>query len=227
MLNALSAQSWQLQLIIILLTENETMKRQVLKARIFTIGIFYKHLHCVVANFSDLKKSSKSGNINKKFRSKIMLAVTQVNGCRYCNYFHTKNAIDAGASEEEINALVNGELGDIGNDESLALLFAQHYADTGGDFDTDTYQKIVAHYGQEKARDILANIRAIMVGNIYGISIDALQSRIKGKKIKGSKFSSELGIFFGIILMIPVAIIQVLIEKLFGKRKKNSLKEKG
>lgn len=153
-----------------------------------------------------------------------MLAVSQVNGCRYCNYLHTKNAIDAGASEEEINAMMNGELGDVGNDESLALLFAQHYADTGGDFDVETYRKFVAHYGEEKARDILANIRVIMVGNIHGISVDAMQSRLKGKKMKSSNFLSELAILFGIVLLIPAAIVQVWFEKITGKQP-NSLKK--
>jgi AhpD family alkylhydroperoxidase len=194
------------------------MEPQILKARIFTPSVFYKHVKTVVRNFSDILKSRKSGHVSKAFSEKIMLAVTQVNGCRLCNYLHTKNAIDAGASEEEIRAMVNGELGDVGNDESLALLFAQHYADQGGDFDTLTYRKFVTHYGEEKARDILASIRIIMVGNIHGISIDALQSRLRGKKMQGSKFSSEIGIFLGIFIMIPVAILQVWIEKLIGKK---------
>lgn len=67
------------------------------------------------------------------------------------------------------------------NDESVALMFAQHYADTEGYYDEETYQKFVLHYGEEKASDILATIRVIMVRNIHGISIDALQS-LKVKK---------------------------------------------
>lgn len=201
------------------------MKAQELKARIFTTRDFYKHVKIVVSNFSDIRKSIKSSNVSKAFSEKIMLAVTQVNGCRYCNYLHTKNAIDAGASEEEISALVNGELGDIGNDESLALMFAQHYADTDGDFDKETYHKFLEHYGKDKARDILATIRAIMAGNIHGISLDALQSRFKGKKMKGSKLRNEIGISLGVIVLVPVAIVQVWIEKLTGKKSKKEHKK--
>lgn len=194
------------------------MKLQELKARIFTTGVFYKHVKTVVEHFSDIRKAGKTGNVSKAFREKIMLAVTQVNGCRFCNYLHTKNAIDAGASEEEIKAMVNGELGNVGNDESIALLFAQHYADTGGDFDEETYHKFVEHYGNEIARDILSTIRIIMVGNIHGIALDALQSRLKGKKMKESKLRNEIGIFFGIIVLIPVAMVQVWFEKLFEEK---------
>ncbi len=193
------------------------MESKELKAKIFTTSSFYKHLRISLASFSNLRKSRKNGHVSKAFSEKIMLAVTQVNGCRYCNYVHTKSAIDAGASEEEINAMLNGELGDIGNDESLALMFAQHYADTDGNPDKETYGNFVQHYGEPKAVDILANIKVIMAANIHGIALDALHSRLKGKKMKGSKLSNELGISLGILLLLPAGIIQNLIEKLYKK----------
>ena len=203
------------------------MEPKELKAKIFTTVTFYKHLKVLVANFSELRKSKKTGNVSKAFSEKIMLAVTQVNGCRYCNYVHTKNAIDAGISEKEINLMLNGELGDIGNDESLALMFAQHYADTDGFPDKETYAKFVTHYGDQKAADILATIRVIMAANIHGISLDALQSRLKGKKMKGSKLSNEIGIALGILVLLPVAIVQVWFEKILRRApQKNKLEHK-
>ncbi|PKQ64548.1 hypothetical protein BZG02_06695 [Labilibaculum filiforme] len=192
------------------------MKTKELKARIFTPSAFYKHLKIAIASFSDLRKARKNGNVNKAFSEKIMLAVTQVNGCRYCNYVHTKNAIDAGASEDEINRMLNGEFGEEGKDESVALLFAQHYADTDGNPDKETYAKFVKHYGAQKATDILAMIRIIMTANIHGIALDAFLSRFKGKKMNGSKLYNELGISLGILVLLPVAIIQLGFEKLFN-----------
>ncbi|NPD47685.1 MULTISPECIES: carboxymuconolactone decarboxylase family protein [unclassified Lentimicrobium] len=197
------------------------MESKELKAKIFTTATFYKHLKIAIASFSDLRKSRKTGHVSKAFSEKIMLAVTQVNGCRYCNYLHSKNAIDAGTSEAELTAMLNGELGEIGNDESLALMFAQHYADTDGNPDKETYENFVPHYGEQKSKDILANIKVIMAGNIHGISLDALQSRIKGKKMKDSKFSNEMGIALGIFVMLPFAIIQLWFEKLFKKKDAN------
>lgn len=199
------------------------MKSKELKARIFTTSTFYKHLKVMVASFSDLRKARKNKNVSKAFSEKTMLAVTQVNGCRLCNYVHTKNAIDAGASEEEINTLLNGELGNIDTDESVALMFAQHYADTDGNPDKETYEKFVAHYGDQKATDILAMIKVIMVANIHGIAIDALQSRVKGKKMNDSKLSNELGISLGIVVLLPVAILQYGFEKVFNSKKEISL----
>lgn len=185
------------------------------KSKIFTTSTFYRHMKILFAHFSEILKSRKTGNVSKAFSEKIMLAVTQVNGCRYCNYVHSKNAINEGIPEEEINALLNGELGDIGKDETLALMFAQHYADTDGNTDKETYTKFVNHYGDQKARDIMASIRIIMIGNIYGISMDAIQTRLKGKKMKDSKLQHEIGILLGIFLIIPIAIIHVCLEKIF------------
>lgn len=34
-----------------------------------------------------------------------MLGVTEVNGCKYCNYFHTRQAMKEGISKDEIRAI--------------------------------------------------------------------------------------------------------------------------
>lgn len=191
------------------------MESKELRSKIFTTSAFYRHVKTFLTHFPELLKSRKTDNVSKAFSEKIMLAVTQVNGCRLCNYVHTKSAINEGISEEEINALLNGELGDIGKDETLALMFAQHYADTDGNTDKQAYAKFASHYGEQKARDIMVSIRTIMIGNIYGISMDALQARIKGKKMKDSKLIHEIGILLGIFIIIPIATIHVCLEKIF------------
>lgn len=156
--------------------------------------------------------------MSKAFSEKLMLAVTRVNGCRYCNYFHTKSAIAAGVSHEEVRAMLDGEFGDVDEEELVALLFAQHYADTDADPDRLVYDRFVACYGKRKARYILASIKLIMIGNIQGIALDALQSRIRGRKMPDSKLRHELGNVFGLIVLLPAAIVHNGIEWLFGKR---------
>ena len=53
-----------------------------------------------------------------------MLAVTSVNGCRYCSYFHTSLALKEGMSADEIQHLLGGEFADAPAAEAVALLFA-------------------------------------------------------------------------------------------------------
>ncbi len=146
------------------------------------------------------------------FKIRYSFAVTQVNGCRYCSYLHTKHALESGMSEEEIKALLAGEVGDISNEESVALLFAQHYAETQANPDAESVKRLFDTYGEEKANDIIGIIQAIMMGNIHGISIDLLQSRLKGKADPDSSFWTEFSTAFGIVLFVPY----LAIKKLFG-----------
>jgi len=52
-------------------------------------------------------------------------------------------------------------------------------------------------YGEEKAQAILAFIKVIMMGNVYGIAASALLNRLKGKPMKKSYFLDELALYLG------------------------------
>lgn len=127
--------------------------------------------------------------IDKNFRTEIMLAVSQVNRCGICSYVHTKNYLKSGASADELKYLLEG---DFNEDSPPALLFAQHYADTMGDYDQEAFGKVIDHYGKDKADGIMASIKIIMFGNTNGIAITNLFNRFRFKRTKNSKFSTEL-----------------------------------
>jgi AhpD family alkylhydroperoxidase len=161
----------------------------------------------------------KNKLISKAFKERIFLAVTEVNGCRYCSYYHTQQALKAGISEDEIEELLSGTLGDVPSEQVPALLFAQHYAESVGHPEIEAWQRIVESYGAEAAQEILSTIRVIMVGNLYGNMMDALRSRLSGEPFPESKLRQELGIVFGILLFIPVIAVKRWISKRFGLEK--------
>lgn len=179
--------------------------------RVFTPSTFYMHTVRAFRSFPIMIRSQRKGLISKAFQERIMLAVTEVNGCKYCNYFHTQQAVKEGISKDEIRAMRSGKISNLPEDEALAFMYAQHYADTGGKPDPETRGQLVSFYGDEKARVIEASIRAIMVGNIYGIAVDGLIRRFRGKKMKDSKLSYELGISLGSLLMFPVSVLHSLL----------------
>ena len=178
--------------------------------RLTSTKVFYGYLSDLIGNFKAVK--SAKNRLDEQFQNKILLSVTQVNGCRYCSYLHTKHALKSGMSEEEITSLLAGEVGDISNEESVALIFAQHYAETQANPDVESVQRLFDTYGEEKANDIIGIIQGIMMGNIHGISIDLLQSRIKGKSDPDSSFWTEFSTAFGILLFVPY----LGLKKLFG-----------
>ena len=150
--------------------------------RMYTIGEFYIFLQEALRTIKFTKQAKKSKELNNKFIERIMLAVTEVNGCEICSYKHTEVALKQGMSQEDINSLLSGNAESIPEEESVAIFFAQHYADKKGRPSKEAWQRVVDTYGEQNALGILGAIRGIMAGNTHGIAVSALLSRIKGKK---------------------------------------------
>lgn len=147
------------------------------------------------------------------------MAVTEVNGCRYCSYFHAQLALKTGMDKDEIERTLLGDFNDAPHEEVAALYFAQHYAESGGKPNEEAVQCMVDYYGKPVVRNILAYIRAIMIGNAWGNMFDALRMRFKGKPNKDTTLFKELGVVLGSVFMIPVIFMQQGINKLFEKER--------
>ncbi len=160
------------------------------------------------ATYSMVKYKKYMKLISKEFQTNLMLAVTEVNGCQLCNYYHTKNAIDSGISNEELQSLLSGDQKNVKPEEAQALVFAQHYAFEKGNYSEETFQKIIEHYGKEKAYGILATVRMISFGNAYGISFGNFKNRFTKKgKVKNSKLINELFILSSPIILFPFTLL--------------------
>lgn len=59
-------------------------------SRLFTVGEGYKALVLLFRTVGKTSKARKQGLLDKHFMERIMLGVTQVNGCPLCSYAHTK-----------------------------------------------------------------------------------------------------------------------------------------
>ena len=116
--------------------------------------------------------------IDAAFRERLMLAVTEVNGCRYCSYAHARMALSAGLDTDEIAALARGELAGAPPEQAVALLYARHWAETEARPDPEARRRLVETYGEPKARDIELTLRMIRVGNLLGNTTDYLLYRV-------------------------------------------------
>jgi AhpD family alkylhydroperoxidase len=111
-------------------------------------------------------------SISPQFRERLMLAVTAVNGCRYCSFFHAEQALKAGLADGEIRDLCAGSVGHCPEDELAALLYAQHWAETGGQPDPEVRAQVRRLYGEEQAEAIELSVRLIQAGNLLGNTFD-------------------------------------------------------
>jgi AhpD family alkylhydroperoxidase len=120
----------------------------------------------------------RSGRIERAFAEKIMLAVTQANGCRYCARFHSRLALREGVPPSQIQRILAGELGEFPEGEAVALAFAQHWAETAGQPDPEVERRYHDYYGPQVSADILNWMRMINFGNLAGNTIDAILWRL-------------------------------------------------
>lgn len=193
---------------------DEIHAEQKLYNKFYNMKEAYLTLYKGLRTFKYMRKGIRSNQISPQFKERIMLAVTEVNGCEICSYGHTKYALEQGMSNEEIKSFLTGNPENISSDEMPAIIFAQHYADTKGHPSEEAWNRIVQEYGNGKALGVLGAIRMIMVGNAYGIAISAFKSRIKGKKVKQTSLFYELKIILSLIPALPIALIHSMISNL-------------
>lgn len=178
--------------------------------RVYTFQGFVAAMDDAFAHLGDLKAAARAGRVDRAFAERIMLAVTHVNGCRYCDFGHTHAALRAGVSPAELDALRAGLFdaeSPLPREQVPALLFAQHYAAQRGSPDPLAQQRLVETYGADTARDILAFIRMIMIGNLLGNTFDGFWSRLIGRPAAESSLPGEIGVLAGFFVIVPARLI--------------------
>ncbi|NPV87252.1 MAG: carboxymuconolactone decarboxylase family protein [Anaerolineae bacterium] len=119
--------------------------------------------------------------ISPAFRERLMLTVTQVNGCRYCSYAHARMSLTAGLAPEELRQLLQGVIpADTPADELPALLYAQHWAESDAHPDPQMEERLEESYGAETAQAIHIILRMIRMGNLLGNTLDAVLFHLSG-----------------------------------------------
>jgi AhpD family alkylhydroperoxidase len=133
---------------------------------------FVEEFKFIIKNRNRIKKLEAGELIDAEFRQRLMMAVTEVNGCRYCSYYHSKLALKAGINQKELDSLLAGELKDCPEDQILALVYAQHWTENKGQPDREMIDKVKSEYGAEKFETIQLAVRMINFGNLSGNSFD-------------------------------------------------------
>jgi AhpD family alkylhydroperoxidase len=139
---------------------------------------FVSDLWFPIRNRSRLREMTREGLISQAFRERLMLAVTAVNGCRYCSYFHSRQALKSGISSEEIRQLLAGDVVDCPQDEAVAVAYAQHWAESNAHPEPEAVERLQQTYGPGKAESVHLILRMIRMANLLGNSWDYLIYRI-------------------------------------------------
>ena len=181
------------------------MRRSIMEnfsKNIYTFPLYREDVCFILKNIPGYRRAFRNREIPRSFAEKIMLVVTAVNGCRYCSWFHAKQALASGMNKDEIREVIDLQFQANAEDREIpALLYAQNYAETGRKPDSGITDRLFEFYGDGTAGDIILYIRAIFFGNLAGNTFDAFLSRFRGKKAENSNVLFELFFF---IINFPV-----------------------
>jgi AhpD family alkylhydroperoxidase len=189
--------------------------------RTLTPGNIFRTVAGVAASSRVLLSALFRPKIPAALREKIMLGVTSITDCRYCQWGHTHWAMAHGVPLEEVNQILGFQLESLeARDpaEAAAILFAQHYAEQRDQFDPDSIENLRKHYNDAQVTEILAYVRAITLGTLTGNTVDAFLDRFRGDSQTSS--DGQTGIFFeGVVAAAaaPFALVLILLAKVGGK----------
>jgi len=124
-------------------------------------------------NIGSVMRLRRKELVSNAFRERLMLAVVSVYGCRYCSWLHTGAGLRSGVSKEEIIGLLAGSVDNCPKDEAVAVLYAQHWADSDAKPDHEAVRRLEETYGTEKAKVIDAILHMNRIGE-YSFSVGGL-----------------------------------------------------
>jgi len=177
--------------------QKRSLNWKILKNLLFQLGIDIKNL--------------VQPKLEIEFMERIMLAVTSVNKCRYCSYFHTKVALENGCSDEEIRDILGGNFRFVNQNELYALVFAQHFAESYEQPSREALKRLIKIYGIKKTRQIVFACQMITLGNLFGNTIDAYIHRYHGIIPDNGSLTLERIIYY--ISAIPVLKLEKSLKK--------------
>lgn len=182
--------------------------------KIFTGRLYFGDLLFLISHSPRIIRAFGNRKISRAMVEKIMTVTTAVNGCVYCTWFHARQAVSSGISEEEVKNMLNLQFNaDASDFEVPALLYAQHYAETDRNPDPEMTLRLTEFYGERTAKDVFLFIRVIYFGNLTGNTWDAVLSRFRGNPAENSSLLFEFVFFLlNFIFMFPAMLLMRLDE---------------
>ena len=156
----------------------------------------YTRLGALLADLGYLARSLPGqwrlfrGGLDPKFRERIMLAVTQVNECSFCSFAHTRMALAAGVERDEVRALLAGEFEGVPDQEHAALLYAQHWAESGRKPDPEATEAFDGAYDADTRAMIELTMRFICTWNYFFKTLEYILFRISFGRLCAGKTPS-------------------------------------
>ncbi len=151
-------------------------------------GAFWQDFLYLLSHRTQIKGALREGSISQAFRERLMMAVTEVNDCRYCRTFHVQQAYQVGLSDQEVQTYLSGIIPeDVPSEEKLAVSYAKYWAENDAQPDLESQNQIREAYGEEGFDAIQIILRMIRMGNLLGNTGDYFLFRLSFGRVGGKR----------------------------------------
>ncbi len=105
------------------------------------------------------------GNVAQRYKQLVRLKLSLVHGCRTCNKQNVPGALEAGITQEQIDAMDDYDNGPFSDADKAVLRFADQMVLTNmdGDVDAELYAALSAHFSDADICE-LGTVMAIVAG---------------------------------------------------------------
>ena len=105
------------------------------------------------------------GSVEQRYKQLVRLKLSLVHGCRTCNKHNVPGALDAGITQEQIDAMDDYDNGPFTDADKAVLRFADQMVLTNmdGDMDEQLYAALSAHFSDGDICE-LGTVMAIIAG---------------------------------------------------------------
>jgi AhpD family alkylhydroperoxidase len=141
--------------------------------------------------------AGRGGRISRAFAERVNLAVSGVSECAWCSHLHARLALESGVADEEVRAILGGDLEGCPAGEAPVLAYAVHWAESGGRPSAEVRGRAAERAGEVVVRRAEAVMAAVYLGNMCS---NAVEARSKG---------AQRGFvpFLAFLLAWPVAVL--------------------
>jgi len=158
--------------------EVNPLKKKFQKRTYQSLGEVWEDFRYIIKRRPMIRRAMRD-LLSHAFRERLMLVVTEVNGCRYCRTFHASEAIKEGITDTELAELLAGQIPtDAPGEEIPAMIYARYWAESDAQPAPENGQELIDVYGEEKAAAIHIVLRMIRMGNLMGNTADYILYRL-------------------------------------------------
>ncbi len=147
--------------------------------------------------------------LDPALRESIMIAVSEVNACRWCSYAHQTWGREVGLDESDVAMLADGQVALPNARRAAAVAYARERAEAGfGPLPEPLRARLRSVFDARDADRVEVVARLMHQANMSGNGLDALLARWQGQRPRDSRLVDDLVIggfaFFAILFAVPL-----------------------